>query len=258
MADASSSPWNENASDCPATAWKRLAERRARAERHEQVEPQHRRRQHQRHGDERFDQQLAAKLADGQQAAQPDAERQQHRDRAEAQPQRDAECCPIHSARYCGTAKPYGRRIARALPPWHVLIEALGDRRARFSKHHALPERRMERFRQQRVACHGCEAGVKHQRIGQDASGRVAGRGELRRLRDVVAEHKHRLKRLPEAPGLRSAASAAWPYGAYVGIRDREPLDPAACSSVRPGRPGARPPPAATHAERTERSGRRA
>ena len=52
---------------------KRLAERRPRAEGHEQVEPQHRRGQHERHGDERFDEQLAWELSNGQQAPQPDA-----------------------------------------------------------------------------------------------------------------------------------------------------------------------------------------
>ena len=64
MADASSSPSNENGSDWPDDGLERLAERRARAEGDEQVEAEHRRRQHERHGDERLDQQLAAELAE--------------------------------------------------------------------------------------------------------------------------------------------------------------------------------------------------
>ena len=52
-----------------------LTERRTRTERDQEIEPEHRRRQHERHGDERFDQQLAAEMAHRQQAAEPDAER---------------------------------------------------------------------------------------------------------------------------------------------------------------------------------------
>ena len=90
MADASSSPSNENGSVSTGDRLKRLPEWRSRAERHEQVEPQDRRRQHERHREQRFEEQLPAKLTGGQQAPQPQTERQQDHDRPDAEPQGNA------------------------------------------------------------------------------------------------------------------------------------------------------------------------
>ena len=56
---------------------KRLTERRARPERHEQIEPEHGRWEHERNRDERFDEQLAAKLGDGKKTTEPDPQGQQ-------------------------------------------------------------------------------------------------------------------------------------------------------------------------------------
>ena len=59
-----------------------LTERRPRAKRDEQVEPEHGWREDQRHSDQGFDEQLAAELAVREHAAKPDSEREQDDDRA--------------------------------------------------------------------------------------------------------------------------------------------------------------------------------
>ena len=74
------------------------AERRPRAKRDEQVKPEHGWRKHQRHGDQRFGEQLAAELSVREYSTEPHAERQQDDDRAHPEPQRDTKGRPVHAS----------------------------------------------------------------------------------------------------------------------------------------------------------------
>ena len=51
----------------------------------------------------------------------------------------------------------------------------------------------------QRIGAALGEARREHERVGDDAAGGVAGRGELGGLRDGIAEHQVRPQRLPQS-----------------------------------------------------------
>ena len=111
IAEANSNP-SKRGQRLPDDRLEGLTERRPRAKRDEQVEPEHGWREDQRHSDQGFDEQLAAEMAvRGYWPNQiPNGSRTMI---VPPQPQRDTG--PDQSMRgYCGTAYPCFRKIARA------------------------------------------------------------------------------------------------------------------------------------------------
>ena len=99
---------------------------------------------------------------------------------------------------YSGTAKPCFRRIARAGSALEIGVEPCGDRAGPLEQHHALAQRRMVGLGNHGIGAAVGEARAEHERVGDEAADGVAGGGELRGLRDGVAEHEVRAQRVPQ------------------------------------------------------------
>ena len=177
-------------------------------------------------------QQLAAEAMEREQAAQPDAERQQ--DREVPAPSHSETPRAVQSiGAYCGTVKPCRRRMARGSLAANVVdrIVSRPDRRCLSST---------IRWRSGGWSSSGIEgvgAAVgeprrQHERIREQAADGVAGRGKLRRLRNRVAEDEVR------PHGVQQSALAQHGFGSAaigrdLGIGDREAADAAVLHHAR-------------------------
>jgi hypothetical protein len=99
-------------------------------------------------------------------------------------------------------------------------------------EHHPLAQRRVIVGRDERVASAPLHVRCECQRIRDDPARGVAGRGELRRLRDVLAEHEMRLQGRPESVLLQRGFGGAAVRRVF-GVGDGEAAHAATCDEPR-------------------------